>query len=188
MKKKILYLLITCFVIMAENIVQAAIPITPSTNTGEGAVWYRIKNSRALSQGRAAYMKADNYDTPAVMADITESDNFLWCFVGDETNGFQIYNKALLANDSRLVSVEGGNGAAKVVSAVTPWEYTWAIHDDDGSFGLLPGTTANPGSATNNNYLHGTLDNGIIFYGHSATEGGSAWIFEDATIPVTVDF
>lgn len=49
-------------------------------------------------------------------------------------------------------------------------------------YGLLPGT------ATNDNYLHGTLDIGIIFYGHTATEGGCAWIFEDASQEIVVDF
>jgi hypothetical protein len=188
MKKQLLYVLIACFAIMTQGVAQAAVPITPSTDTGVGAKWYRLKNARAVSQGKAAYMKADNYDVTVVMADFVESDNFLWCFVPDATNGgYQIYNKALLAEGARLISIEGGNGSIKIEKSTTSWAYSWALKDDSGSYGLLPGTNSSPGSATNNNYLHGTLDVAIIFYGHVATEGGSAWIFEDAAVTIIVD-
>ena len=132
--------------------------------------------------GKAAYMKAEAYNQAVIMADIDDADNFLWCFVGNETDGFQIYNKAFLENGARLISVEGGNGTAQLAPADTEWNHSWLIKDDNGLYGLLPGT------ATNDNYLHGTLDIGIIFYGHTATEGGCAWIFEDASQEIVVDF
>jgi len=189
MKLKLLSIFIICSVIMTQGIIQAAVPITPSTDTGVGAKWYRLKNQRAAFQGKAAYMKADNYDVVAVMADFIESDNYLWCFIPDAINGgYQIYNKALLADGARLISVAGNNGSVKIEKSSTTWPYSWALKDDSGSYGLLPGTDTSPGSATNNNYLHGTLDVAIIFYGYVATEGGSAWIFEDASVPVNVDF
>ena len=174
---------------MTQGIIQAAVPITSSIDTGVGAKWYRLKNQRASFQGKAAYMKADNYDVVAVMADFIESDNYLWCFIPDAINGgYQIYNKALLADGARLISVSGDNGSVKIEKSSTAWPYSWALKDDSGSYGLLPGTNSNPGSATTNNYLHGTLDVTIIFYGHIATESGSAWLFEDASVPVIVDF
>jgi hypothetical protein len=188
MRKQLLYVFIAFFAIMSLGVTQAALPITPSTDTGAGAKWYRIKNVRAVIDGRAAYLKADNYDVSVVMADFVASDNFLWCFVPDATNGgYQIYNKALLTGGARLISVAGGNGSATVGKSTTSWAYSWAIKDDSGSYGFLPGTNANPGSATTNNYLHGTLDVAIIFYGHIATEGGCAWVFEDAEVSIVVD-
>lgn len=189
MNKRFFYSLFVLLII-SQSFIYATVPITPSTDTGASAQWYRLKNVRAVSQGRAAYLKADNYDVDAVMADFIESDNYLWCFIPDATNGaYQIYNKALLADGARLISFWGsGNGSVKVEKSTTSWAYSWDLKDDNGSYGLLPGTNASPGSATSNNYLHGTLDVAIIFYGHIATEGGSAWIFEDASVTVTVDF
>lgn len=180
MKKRFFYTIIVCFALMAQNAVQAE-TITLSTDTGDGATWYRVKNVRASSGGRAAYIKADGYDAAVILADIEESDAFLWCFVGSSLDNFQVYNKAFLNNDAKLVGVDGDNGAAKLATSSISWTYSWAFKDDGGSYGLLPGST-------NGNYLHGTLSTGVIFYGHAATEGGSAWTFEDATIPVVVDF
>ena len=180
--KRNLFLLIAFIMLISQNALLAALPVTPSTDTGAGATWYRIKNLRAADGGKAAYMKAEAYNQAVIMADIDDADNFLWCFVGNETDGFQIYNKAFLENGARLISVEGGNGTAQLAPTDTEWNHSWLIKDDNGLYGLLPGT------ATNDNYLHGTLDIGIIFYGHTATEGGCAWIFEDASQEIVVDF
>jgi uncharacterized protein YjhX (UPF0386 family) len=185
MKKHFILILIACFAIAGQ--VMAALPVTPSTDTGEGAHWYRIKNLRAAGGGRGAYIKAADYDAEAVMDYADNSDHFLWCFVGDETSGFQVYNKALLNNGARLITVDNGTmgdwGAIKVVSSETAWTYSWSIKNDDGYYGIVSGMPVK-----GNVYIHGMNDFHIIFYGNTAKEGGCAWAFEDATIPITVDF
>jgi hypothetical protein len=185
MKKHFILILIACFAIVGQGM--AAIPVTPSTDTGAGAHWYRIKNLRATETGRGAYVKADSYESEAIMDYASTADNFLWCFVGSEAGGFQIYNKALLNNGARLISVDNGTmgdwGAIKVVSSGTTWNYSWSIQNDGGYYGIVSGM-----SVKGNTYIHGMNDQHIIFYGSTALDGGCAWVFEDATNPVTVDF
>lgn len=77
--KRNLFLLIAFIMLISQNALLAALPVTPSTDTGAGATWYRIKNLRAADGGKAAYMKAEAYNQAVIMADIDDADNFLWC-------------------------------------------------------------------------------------------------------------
>ena len=168
------------FYIFEEDtpIVEPALPIIPSTDTGEGANWYRVKNVRAADGERGAYMKAVDYNAAVIMADVDEKDDaFLWCFVGNEEDGFQIYNKAFLDDDAKLVGVDGDNGIAKLATADTEWEHSWEFKIEGDLFGLLP-------SSTHNNCLHGTLDDGVLFYGYAPSTDGCAWEFEKVDISV----
>lgn len=41
--KRNLFLLIAFIMLISQNALLAALPVTPSTDTGAGATWYRIK-------------------------------------------------------------------------------------------------------------------------------------------------
>jgi len=56
MKNKIFTLFIALFAILGTGVAET--PFTFSTNTDAGAVWYRIKNTRAVTEGRGSYLTA----------------------------------------------------------------------------------------------------------------------------------
>jgi hypothetical protein len=189
MKKSILFILISCFVMISANMVQAQLPnlpITPSTDTGSGAHWYRIKNHRNVGAGYAAYLKATNTTSNATQEFPDNSDNFLWCFVGDNTTGFQIYNKAFLTDGARLITNGSGVYAGiRVATSATQWNYSWTFAY--GSFYTLRPSDIFDGDGTTPLYLHGQLNTTpTIFY--VLSDPGSAWDFEDGSIHIGVDF
>jgi hypothetical protein len=189
MKKRFLYVIIACFAILGQGMVQAQLPnlpITPSTDTGSGAHWYRIKSHRNVSSGYAAYLKASNTTSNVTQEFPDNSDNFLWCFVGDNTTGFQIYNKAFLTDGARLITNGTGVYAAiKVATSTTQWDYSWTFAY--GSFYTLRPGDIFDGDGTTPLYLHGSQNaSSTIFY--TLGDTGSAWDFEDGSIHIGVDF
>lgn len=117
---------------LAENL-----PFVKSENF-DNAKWYLMdmhSNDYVLNGKNYmwTYVAADQDVTlpQVVMNYETENtDNMLWCFVGDVFNGFKIYNKAA-GSTMTLRKAETGNKAA-VMSAT----------DDHNQFKLYPTTTA----------------------------------------------
>lgn len=187
--KRILFILISCFAMISTNMLQAQLPnlpITPSTDTGSGAHWYRIKNHRNASNGYAAYLKATDINSNVTQEFPDNSDNFLWCFVGDNTTGFQIYNKAFLADGARLITSGSGVYAAiKVATSATQWDYSWTFAY--GSFYTLHPSNIFDADGTSPLYLNGA-DRGSSTFFWNLADVGSAWVFEDGSINISVDF
>lgn len=183
--KTLYYAFIVCFAFVLSNAAEAVLPFTPSTDTGNGAVWYRIKNKRNSDGGYASYLKAVDTNSAVVQDYPDNTDNFLWCFVGSEAAGFQIHNKALLADGARLVT-EGSTSSAviKVVPSAATWNYKWTFASSGSSaYSICPlGFLING----EQRYLHAQENKTTtIFY--NASDYGSQWIFEDGSIPITVD-
>lgn len=139
-------MLAACFVLTSLNVANAALPFTPSTNTTDGAVWYRMFNATAAANGLSSYLKAADYGEQLVMADAAASDDFLFCLVGDETAGFQIYNKALLDDGTKLTSVflNWFNPIIATTAAnAADWDaggYTWTFDTDGSLMAMYSGT------------------------------------------------
>ena len=196
--KVFFYTLITCIAVLSQS-VMAAIPVVPSADAGAGAKWYRIKNLRASRVGVPVYLEAPAVGEEVLMADFTNTDNFLWCFVGTEAAGFQIYNKAFPSAGTRLVFDADGHdgwGTAKLATSGTEWNYVWKFVPGTGSEYGLTTTDATKnvkGESRGKELLHGmdyyVTGPNVIFYGIlPSTDGNaSAWAFEDANTSVTVD-
>ncbi|MBQ7540541.1 MAG: exo-alpha-sialidase [Bacteroidaceae bacterium] len=88
--------LLCVFMALANCMSAQTVPFRTTTLTGSGEFaddtpWYTMTigaNSYAISyQGNVSYMSLGSKLE-------TVTDNDLWCFVGDDTNGYHIYNKA----------------------------------------------------------------------------------------------
>ncbi len=89
------------FAFMACSLLMwAELPFKPSTDTGNGAIWYLIKWD-AGGDGVKCLGAPANLEKPLeiMWTDpdlLNPADKYLFCFVGNETDGFEIYNKAFL--------------------------------------------------------------------------------------------
>ena len=120
----------------AEN--KASLPFATTTIVdGEFApatIWYaiRIGHSGAVltPNGDAEFIALETVHT-------TYEDAHLWCFVGDATNGFSLYNKAVgtgkrLASPKAMTGQDGGT-AFPVMKADgdTQYSYLWSLSPSD---------------------------------------------------------
>ena len=101
--KKAFTILIACLAIIglsAQN-VPTTMPFQFSTNTTDGAVWYFItidKYGGGYEAERPWFVENLNAPLHIQWSDPNpNTEEQLFCFVGDNTNGFHIYNKACLA-------------------------------------------------------------------------------------------
>lgn len=161
--KKLITLLLAC--LSCFMLTKAELPFKPSTDTGNGAIWYVLKwwyedgdNSRYVC------WKTENLNNTLVIdwsIPNSPSDNHLFCFIGNEEDGFEIYNKAMLAgatyNDQVLaedlklqsflpigndIGIGYTNEAADVSKNITKWKvkadanekYALVASDDDTYF------------------------------------------------------
>jgi hypothetical protein len=183
--KKLLLLLIACFSLTLINTANAELPFTPSTDTGSGAHWYRLKNQTLTDRGLLNYLKAVDYGVDVCMDYLEDTDFFLFCFVGDETTGFQIYNKALLGDDAKLITTFS-SWLNPIVPAKSSESQEW---DENGYAWTF----------NQNSYLLVEKDGAPFYFrapydmpGVAATispYGGddAIWTFEDPSTPVAVD-
>lgn len=192
MKKNFFTLLIACFALTSLNVMDAALPFTPSTDTGAGAVWYRMKNVK-----NSSYLKISAYDADPVLDAIElANDAFLFCFVGDEINGFQIYNKAFLNDDAKVIS-PAFDWYNKLKFATSSNSDTW---DTGGWVWMFDGQNT-VGGATNffylkeayetggNKYtLYFRAENGTSIFSCNYSGDDMGWEFEDPTAPIVINF
>ncbi|MFA5044340.1 MAG: hypothetical protein WC542_00225 [Paludibacter sp.] len=178
MKKSILFILISCFAMISTNLVQAELPVF-STNATTDAHWYRMKNAYLPTIPQPGYLKA-NADGSLSRANADATDDFLFCFVGDETNGFQIYNKALGAE---LVVTTLADWFNLIVVSSTPtfWtagNYIWTF-DANSNLKFMD---------SNNTSWYFRAPNDRLTVGATYYGGGDAvWNFEDSSTPIVVD-
>lgn len=96
---------------VADN---ASLPFKPSTLTdgafGEGMHWY-VMGMRGTAKPITYNAETGNLERLA--ADVTAADNQLFAFVGDNGNGFKIYNKA--AGATKFFNATDGNPGTHVV-------------------------------------------------------------------------
>jgi len=177
MKKNILFILISCFAILSTNMVQANVPVF-SIDATTGAHWYRMKNAYLPTILMPGYLKA-NVDGSLSRANADATDNFLFCFVGDATNGFQIYSKSIGAE---LVVTTLTDWFNLIVMSSTPafWSagnYIWTF-DANSKLQFINGTTSW--------YFRAPSDRatvGATYYGGE----DAVWTFEEANTPIVVD-
>lgn len=145
MRKRILPLLLAlCGTATAS---WADTPVKVTTVTGdsfaEGTHWYY------LSIGTQGFRISDNRNNPFITLGGTRrgtADN-VWCFVGNETDGYMIYNmnagtKKALAAPTEMKGTTGGESFAYLVSTdELPSGYTnrWDIKAADTKYGIKNG-------------------------------------------------
>lgn len=117
----------------------AAVPFTPATAPDQGTFadatkWYTMKLGSA-----AYYISGDDSKGYIALSEMKTKleDKDLWAFVGNETDGFTIYNKAtgevLCAPVNPAASGEGKNAyvLTKKLSEVGSYTYLWDIKTSD---------------------------------------------------------
>lgn len=169
----------------------ADVPFTPTTiENGEfvvGTKWYTIKI------GANGYVISDNEDASyiSLATSTTEyEDADLWCFVGNDTDGYQIYNKQagvgkVLASPTTMSGTTGATAyvVLKDTSDLTGYTDLWLFADSDdlgdeinGQYMYQKSTTANK---VNNR------DNILAFWTGGADAGSTLNIeFAETTIEV----
>jgi hypothetical protein len=178
LNKKCWITLLLCGLFSISQVFAQTLPIIPSTDTGAGATWYRVRNLRSSEPwvtNRGAYMRSTGYDTRVYQShlDETAGDEFLWAFIGNNDDGFTIYNRALLEDGARLTwdNTKSNGYQLNVAKSSVSWAYVWKLKvDRAGIYGNMPQEAEYP-------ILHGTEwnDGSIINYGFG---GGSEWAYE----------
>lgn len=125
---------------------RAEVPFVATTITNDGAFatdtrWYTLKIAAS------GYIISDNgsndyIDLSRTKTDFADMD--LWCFVGNETDGYKIYNKQagagkVLVSPTSMGGDEGGNAYVVLKDAVglgadysTAWDFVSVSEDSDG--------------------------------------------------------
>lgn len=145
MKKRLLPLLLALCGSATISWADTPVKVTTVTNDGfaERTHWYY------LSIGTQGYRISDNRNNPFITLGGTRrvtADN-VWCFVGDETNGYMIYNmnagpKMALAAPTEMKGKDGGESFAYLISTdELPSGYTnrWDIKAADTKYGIKNG-------------------------------------------------
>ena len=97
MKEKIFTLVIALFAIVSG--IRAQSPIIASTDTGAGAVWYIINWNTGDTGIKPWQVNGDGTAGIQWGGADPANDAQLFCFVGDDVNGYKVYSKIALAND-----------------------------------------------------------------------------------------
>ena len=114
MKRFTLILSLLCFVCFGVNAQVLKVSEAPNNgNWSENTTWYLIQNKKggvvsiSNTVGTGEYLSLATATIPA-----TDDANAQWCIVGDETNGYQFYNKASGIGKVLYASRELNSGAA----------------------------------------------------------------------------
>jgi len=127
--KKFITISIACFLAVLglnAQIVPEELPFKVSTNTTDGAVWYIIvtNNNTAAGKPNLPWDASINGfgGTPSIKWGWTEtdtSDSLQYCFMGDNTNGFQVYSKIYLKGKTVPAYVLNSNGNGVILAPKT---------------------------------------------------------------------
>jgi len=119
MKKFIMISMACFFAVLGLNaqVAPEELPFTVSTNTTDGAVWYMIRAIKTAGSedgtwdvsinglGGSPQIKWNSFDPT------TAAEGQQFCFIGDNTTGFQVYNKMCLKGKEVPVYKLNANGA-----------------------------------------------------------------------------
>ena len=142
------------------------LPFVASASAGEGATWYYLINKRNLGTGDDAYLTYGGALSQA-SKDNPSKDAQLWCFVGNNVDGFAMYSKAEYASGSLNYSFSMSAGLDK-----------WFITNRTGAtnFAIFNPTTYKY-DYNEFNGIHGNeKTSGVVMYNDN--DGGSFWNFE----------
>lgn len=156
MRKKSLLLFFTG--LLSATFAWAEVPFETTTvadgKFADGTAWYTMRigaNGSIISDNEGA-------EYIAVGTSVTEyADADLWCFAGNDTDGYRIYNKQagptkVLASHTKMTTVAGYGGtggstypimcdeAALPEGYVGAWDFTTSSHIDGGWFVKIHGT------------------------------------------------
>jgi hypothetical protein len=135
MKKVIFTIMIALFATVGQ--VKADLPFIPSTDTGAGAHWYYLFYESAWGL-RMLWVNPVNLDQPGgiLWGNIAPQDANQFCFIGNESEGFDIYTRAYLTganvNDEPLEKDFSINYKHRVQD--DGWEYdAWGVFKTGGT-------------------------------------------------------
>ena len=166
--------------LMAASSAFAAVPFQTTTVTdGKFAVdtkWYTLRLG-----SQAYYLHAEEADAPITLSGSSDlADTDLWCFAGNETDGFTIYNKAygaekcLGAPSNPGASEFGANGQkayAKVMEhGVAGYSYRWSFSDSPN----ISGSSYINITGSSNAYLNNR--DGFLAFWTAGKDAGSSFV------------
>ena len=115
--------LLLCLVLAGHG--YAAVPVEVTTiengEFAEGTVWYTM----TIGAGKLRISNNDGAEYIKLGGQITGADAELWCFAGNETDGYLIYNKEAgasmaLAAPTAMLGTTGGASYAILKDAAAP--------------------------------------------------------------------
>lgn len=190
MKKNLLFLF-ALLLSMAGLTAEAQVVFQTSSAPGESdwaadTHWYRIACNDGggwLSTG-SSYVSSENLRLTNVATDT--SDNGLWCVVGDDTNGYQFYNKASGVTKTLGMTGSDGSAHAKMYTAddaTTNSATTTFYKVNSTASGVTNGFCFRMAS-TGNNYWNNRNSGDLALWNDSraTTATGSAFTFYDETL------
>ena len=76
-------------VLLCTSAAVQALPFVPTTGTTTYPIhWYQLK-----TENKYIYSNPRSFGDVDVSSTASDSDDYLWCFVGDESTGYKIYNR-----------------------------------------------------------------------------------------------
>jgi hypothetical protein len=176
------------------------LPITLSANTGDGAVWYRIKNGKGSfyphghEVGQGLWCSNDGVQRPATETD----DRFLFCFVGNNNaDGFDIYCKAYVADGAKVDKREAGaeqQGKPILTNSATAVGAKWHLDlrpangGNAEGFGIYWGDTPGDGDDNSSHSWNFYASGDVGYWGNVTNDLGSVWNFEPMSAPPVVTY
>ena len=118
-----------------------ALPFVPTTNPSSTTTkWYYLKTGNVYIYAVNGY-----YSELQVSSTSSETDDYLWCFVGTESSGYKIYNKKKQAymkegmffgdgNSTSTNFIETGNGNAFYIYFRLNNQKFYLIYDSNDGF------------------------------------------------------
>ena len=190
-----IFSLLLCLVLAGHG--YAAVPVEVTTiengEFAEGTVWYTMtigaSKLRISNNAGAEYIKLGGQ--------ITGADAELWCFAGNETDGYLIYNKEAgasmaLAAPTAMLGTTGGASYAILKDAAAPgdgytnlWDMAEATQKSNGqAVGVTGGFYINEHGYSAN--ILNNRDSKLAFWSQGYDEG-SVILIEAVTATYTVD-
>ncbi|WP_146739420.1 hypothetical protein [Pseudoprevotella muciniphila] len=163
--------------------VEKLAPIFFSTNYGDK--WIRLtfgpNNNYVMSLPSSTNYSGVIPNTKPI--DVSD-ENQLWCFVGTEDN-FKIYNKAAGPNLTLTYSTYGTNQNVSMGTTQTAWMLDGTYLD----YSNAPGYFIVPVNETTKYSLNsgGGAGGNILFWHAGSSNGGSRWLFSDASGKLTLN-
>ncbi len=168
----------------------AAVPFQTTTVTGgkfaDNTKWYTMQVARG-----SFYLQPDGVNSKInLSAFATFDDSDLWCFTGNETDGFTIYNKAygpsvkLGAPSNPASDKYGDNGHTAYAEVMEPglagYRYVWNITESTAANGAYFISLKDNDAFTLNNR------DGVLAFWTKGKDAGSSFFINPAAVEPTV--
>ncbi|MCI6294443.1 MAG: hypothetical protein MR605_01620 [Bacteroidales bacterium] len=190
-----LFSLLLCLVLAGHGYAATPVEVTTIENGefADGTVWYTL----TIGAGKLRIANNDGAEYIKLGGQITGADAELWCFAGNETDGYLIYNKEAgasmaLAAPTTMLGTTGGASYAILKDAAAPgddytnlWDIAEATQKSNGqAVGVTGGFYINEHGYASN--ILNNRDSKLAFWS-AGYDDGSVILIEAVTATYTVD-